>query len=86
MLRRPATGTRIHIVWEDCFTVDPWTAVADLLEKKPWTVDVLGWFLGRTADKLWMVAGGLDRDISAAATWFIPEPMIRSWHAVTDDV
>lgn len=86
MLRQPRSGTRVHVVWEDCFSVDEWTTAGVLLSREPWKVDVVGWFLGRTKSKAWVISSGVTTDtnggVQGGCTWVVPQPMIRSWEAI----
>ncbi len=80
----PEVGTRIEVLWADCFTVDSWTDYPTLLGKRLPTIATTGYFLGRTDDGCWVVSSGLSLDgdeVSGGATWFIPSPMITSWES-----
>lgn len=80
--KRPVPGSRIEVQWADCFTVDAWMSVDDLLTKTLSPIVSTGYFVGVTADECWALASGMsiqDSVIHGGSTWFIPVSMIRSW-------
>lgn len=80
----PTLHQRIEVAWADCYTVDAWTGVDALLLKKMPTIKSVGFFLGVTLDKCWVVTSGLivtEGETSGGATWFIPKKMIQGWGA-----
>lgn len=80
----PVPGTRIEVAWADCFTVDSWTNVEDLMSKVIPVIQTTGYFIGVTDDQCWVLSSGLmafDGQLQGGSSWFIPVVMIRSWES-----
>lgn len=78
MAQPPDPLTLVRVAWSDCFTEDAWAPIVDLLLRKPYLIETVGWYIGK-AEGNWVITTGMDTKGNGGSTWFIPEVLVKTW-------